>query len=309
MNTLPGGIWPVMLTPFKDDGKIDVDGLRSLTEFYLASGVTGLFANCLSSEMFHLSPEERLTITSTVIKTVAGRVPVVATGTFTDDLKENSEFINRIHDLGTAGVVISSNMLCGESEGEEVFKRKLEDLMLATGEIPLGIYECPVPYKRLISPEVTGWMAESGRFNYFKDTSCDGEEIRAKLKVSMHTGMRLFNANTPTGMQSILDGAAGLSAIGANFYPELYVYLYNKASIRESDELRIVRQFLTLADLVVHAVYPFSAKWFLGQRGLKISTFTRTEVKKPVSEEMIRLKELLAASSEIFKFAGITPAL
>jgi 4-hydroxy-tetrahydrodipicolinate synthase len=53
---------PVMLTPFKENGEIDLDGLTSLTELYIQAGAKGLFANCQSSEMFYLSDEERLSI-------------------------------------------------------------------------------------------------------------------------------------------------------------------------------------------------------------------------------------------------------
>ena len=83
-------IYPVMLTPFKKDGSIDFDGLRLLTEFYIETGSNGLFANCLSSEMFQLSEEERIQITETVVKQAAGRQGVVSTGTFYKDPGKNA---------------------------------------------------------------------------------------------------------------------------------------------------------------------------------------------------------------------------
>ncbi|HEY7159689.1 MAG TPA: dihydrodipicolinate synthase family protein, partial [Acidobacteriota bacterium] len=50
MSERKKGYIPVMLTPFKDNGAIDYEGLSRLIEFYLDAGVSGLFANCLSSE-------------------------------------------------------------------------------------------------------------------------------------------------------------------------------------------------------------------------------------------------------------------
>ena len=58
MNRLPKGLYPVMLTPFNDDYSIDINALEELTEFYIKAGAEGLFANCLSSEMFQLTSEE-----------------------------------------------------------------------------------------------------------------------------------------------------------------------------------------------------------------------------------------------------------
>ena len=44
----PGGVWPVMLTPYTEKGALDEDALAALTEWYVGSGVKGLFAACQS---------------------------------------------------------------------------------------------------------------------------------------------------------------------------------------------------------------------------------------------------------------------
>ena len=46
---------PVMITPFNLKAKVDFDAVSALIEFYLAAGVKGFFANCLSSEMYSLT--------------------------------------------------------------------------------------------------------------------------------------------------------------------------------------------------------------------------------------------------------------
>ena len=53
-----------------------------LSARYISSGCVGLFACCQSSEMFYLSPDERLQLAKHVVETAAGRVAVVASGTF-----------------------------------------------------------------------------------------------------------------------------------------------------------------------------------------------------------------------------------
>lgn len=97
-NKLCGGLWPVMLTPFLENNQIDHKGLQMLTDFYIASGAKGLFSNCLSSEMFQLTDEERLQVIRTVVSATKSQVPVVASGTFSSDLKKNSEFIKQVFD-------------------------------------------------------------------------------------------------------------------------------------------------------------------------------------------------------------------
>jgi 4-hydroxy-tetrahydrodipicolinate synthase len=46
---------PVMITPFNLKAKVDFDVVSNLIDFYLAAGVKGFFANCLSSEMYSIS--------------------------------------------------------------------------------------------------------------------------------------------------------------------------------------------------------------------------------------------------------------
>ena len=81
MHRAVSGIVPVMLTPFLDDGTVDFEGLDRLTDWYLANGADALFAVCQSSEMQFLSLEEKGRRShSVVVRRVAGRVPIMASG-------------------------------------------------------------------------------------------------------------------------------------------------------------------------------------------------------------------------------------
>jgi len=77
-----------MITPFDSKGRIDMDAVFALVDFYLNAGVKGLFANCLSSEMFSLTEDERFELTRRIVQYVDGRVPVVATGSFGQTIEE-----------------------------------------------------------------------------------------------------------------------------------------------------------------------------------------------------------------------------
>ena len=88
-----------------------------------------------------------------------------------------------------------------------------------------GFYECPYPYKRVLSAENIKWCADTGRFFFLKDTCCDARQIQEKLKVLKGTQLKLYNANTATLLESLRGGAAGYSGVMANFHPELYEWL------------------------------------------------------------------------------------
>lgn len=269
---------PVMLTPFKDNGAVDYDGLTELTEFYLQAGAGGLFANCQSGEMFELTDEERIGITSHVVKVANGRVPVVAVGTFGGQISKQADFAKRMYDTGIDSVVIVTSMLAGEPESDEVFDARCHDLLRQTGTMPLGFYECPAPYKRLLSPTQLKTFVGTGRISYHKDTCLDINIVKEKLRATEHVaGFGLYDAYIVHAIESLKAGAAGLSCIQGNFCPELVSFIcknYDEPS--KEEELATIHNFLIANMDVMHAIYPNVAKYFLQKRGLQIDTFCRT---------------------------------
>jgi 4-hydroxy-tetrahydrodipicolinate synthase len=279
MTTKQKQFIPVMLTPFKNDGSIDYDGLTELTEFYLNAGAGGLFANCQSSEMFALSDSERLSITQHVVKIANGQVPVVATGTFGGPVTKQAEFVKQMHATGVEAVIIITNMLADEHEPAEIFDDRFYSLLRSTDNIPLGFYECPQPYKRVLSADQLAHFVETGRIIYHKDTCLDIVQIREKLRATSHViNFGLYDAYMAHAVESLRAGSAGLSCIQGNYSPELVVWLckyYDDAS--RAEEVERVQQFFNAHMDVMHSVYPAAAKYFLRKRGLRISDFTRID--------------------------------
>src|SRR5690606_8619441 len=277
MSEKPKGFIPVMLTPFTENGAVDYDGLTKLTELYLQAGAAGLFANCQSSEMFELTAEERLAVTRHVVKVAGGTVPVVAAATFGGTIQRQADFVKRMYDTGIEAAIVVTSMLAGELETANVFDDRFAQLMDATPGIPLGFYECPEPFKRVLTAEQLKRFVDSGRLIYHKDTCLDIEQIKAKLDATKDMpGFGLYDAYMAHAVASLKAGSAGLSCIQGNFIPELVVWLCNNYDNDEqADRVAILQQFFIDHMDVMHAVYPVVARYFLQKRGLPISTFTR----------------------------------
>ena len=282
-----------MLTPFKDDQLVDYTCLEQLTEFYISAGSNGLFVNCLSGEMFRLTDEERVRITKTVVRKAGGRVPVVSTGTFGADIKRNSDLIKKIYDTGVQAVIVNSNQLVERSGPEDALKGAIEKLLNTTGTIPLGMYECPVPYKRLISPELMNWLGQTDRFHFHKDTSCDADVIRSKVMATEGSMLNIYNENTPTGLLSLYSGASGMAPIGANFFPELYSCMIENMD-KDKEKAGKINMLLTLLDETTdNSYYPLSAKIFLKIRGLDMKPIVRRTDLTPSRPDVLKLNAML----------------
>ena len=254
------GVWPVMLTPFDDNREIDWESLKKLTDWYLAAGVNGLFANCQSSEMFFLSQEESLQLTRFVVDYVAGRVPVVASGHTACGLAQQIDQLGKMAETGVDSVIMISNRLAMAGESDEVVLANLKKITAAfTDQVGLGIYECPHPYKRLLSDEVVAWCAQSGRYTFIKDTCCQIATIRRRLRLISGSRLHLANANGQTLLASLQAGCHGYSGVMTNFHPELYVWLCENWQ-KEPEKAIVVSDYLSTASLAEHLDYPICAK-------------------------------------------------
>ena len=303
-SLLSPGLWPVMVTPYHDDGAIDWAGVDAVTDWYITAGAGGLFACCLSSEMYHLSADERIALVQRVLDRTAGRVPVVATGNFGGTLEEQIASVQRMSALGVAATVLLPNQLAAQHEPELVLCEALERILDATGDAMLGLYEVPAPYKRIISADTIGWAARTGRFSYLKDTTCEPVAIRTKLAAAQGTPLRLYNAWTGGALESLEAGAAGLSPIAANCYPELFTWLCANYHAHPEKAQRLQR-LLRVLEPAVCVQYVASAKRVMGLRGVPIGTHCR-HMALEIDAELIAMHEsLIEVIEEVLSDYGI----
>jgi 4-hydroxy-tetrahydrodipicolinate synthase len=286
---------PVMITPFNLKAKVDFDVVGNLIDFYLAAGVKGFFANCLSSEMFSITEDERLELTSYVVKKVNGRVPIVATGSFGLTINDKAEFTKKIYDTGIDAVILITGHFAKVADSEELLLNNFETMYRLTGNIPLGMYECPAPYKRIISAPAFKSLLSANRLVYHKDTSILIENVKAKIDIVNETKstIEFYDAHTPNAMQSLQLGAKGMSSISGNFYPEVLVWMVNNATNpAKQEEVKWLQAELTRVDPLIHIAYPMSAKYFLQKRGLPIRTISRATALELTPEQKKTLDDI-----------------
>jgi 4-hydroxy-tetrahydrodipicolinate synthase len=284
---------PVMITPFNLKAQIDLEMVEHLIDFYLDAGVKGFFANCLSSEMYSISEDERLALTSHVVRYVNGRVPVVATGSFGLTIKDKALFTQKIYDTGVDSVIMITGHFANVDDPDSTLLQHFEELFSLTGNIPLGLYECPAPYKRIITPEILRTLLATNRLIYHKDTSCNVEQVRAKLAVTAGSRLEFYDAHTPNAVASMQMGAAGMSSISGNFYPEILVWLCNHVNDESRQEdVRWIQSELQRVDPLIHIAYPLSAKYFLQLRGIPVRTISRAHALELTPEQKQTLQQI-----------------
>jgi 4-hydroxy-tetrahydrodipicolinate synthase len=270
------GVIPVMLTPFHPDGSIDFEGLDNLTEWYLSKGADALFAVCQSSEMEFLTLDEKVAISRRVVRRVNGRVPVIASGHTAPNAAQQKDELAAIGATGVDALILVTSRLDPGNEGERVFQSRLSWLLDRLPEsMPLGFYECPSPFRRLLSDGELNSAARSGRFVVLKDVSCDLEIVRRRLSFTNNTPLSVINANAAIAFEAMKAGSQGFCGVFTNFHPDLYVWLHRHAT--EDAELATeLASFLALSAMAEMMGYPALAKLFHRRLGTFNSIYSRT---------------------------------
>jgi len=299
VSGLPKGVFPVMLTAFHEDGSLDFQGVDHLTDYYLQAGAAGLFACAMSAEVDHLDDQEKVALAEHIVRHVGGRVPVVAGALSAGPPAQQVELARRISGTGADIVTVAVSQIARKNEDDQIWLHNME---LFLRELPdsirLGLYESPWPYRRVMSKNAFRWAAKTGRFYFLKDTCAQIDIIRNRLKIGLDSKLRLFNANTQTLLLSLQAGARGFSGIGANYFPELYVWLCR--NFKKFPEMsQNLQNFMTRdCEIMEDQFYPVSAKEYLRHQGLPITTFCRSEQVKLPEDVYNRLKQLHIEADE-----------
>ena len=274
MNRIPGGVYPVMITPFTDENTIDWATVDGIVEFYARMGCQGIFAVCQSSEMFCLNEDERVELARRVARTARGRMCVVASGHTSDAIEDQIRELTRVSQTGVDAVVMISNRLAAKDENDEIAIANMRRILDALPGVTFGMYECPHPYRRPLTDGMLEAMAETGRFSFIKDTCCDAALIAHRLKV-LDGRIQLFNANAATILDSLRDGADGFSGIMANYFPDLLVWMYENYRA-QPERARRLSSMLSIMSLVEGCGHPAAAKYHMNRIGVPMEIFCRS---------------------------------
>jgi 4-hydroxy-tetrahydrodipicolinate synthase len=100
------GVYLITVTPFKENGALDLESTDSMVDFYLDCGVTGLTILGIMGEATKLTAEESKTFVARVLKRVNGRVPVVV-GASAPGFAPMKELTTSVMGMGAAGVMVA----------------------------------------------------------------------------------------------------------------------------------------------------------------------------------------------------------
>lgn len=236
---------PAMTTQLKDDLSLDLGAQEKHVDRLVAAGVGGISVCGTIGENYLLTPAEKRQVVEVAVKTVDGRVPVLA-GVAEATSNLAGQYARDCEDLGADGLMILPPLGSRVSGRESMaFLREVAD----ASDLPIMIYNNPVSYGTDITPELFAELADQPKFVAIKESANDIRRITDTIRL---TGDRYihFAGVDDLVIESVVLGAEGYVAGMVNAFPEEVISMFDLALAgRYQEAVAIYRWMMPLLHL------------------------------------------------------------
>ena len=215
------GSMPALITPFSN-GKVDLETLKELVEWHISQGSHGLVPVGTTGESPTLSHDEHEVVVSEVVKTVAGRIPVIA-GAGSNNTIEALRFMKHAQSVGAdAALVVTPYYNKPTQNGLYSHFKILHDKC----DLPIVIYNIPGRSVVDMSPETMGELAKLPRIIAVKDATGDLARV-CDQRATCGKDFIQISGEDATAHGFNAQGGRGCISVTANVAPELSSKLQN----------------------------------------------------------------------------------
>ncbi len=242
------GIYPAVLTPFKENGEIDFEMFAKNTEAQISAGVHGIIIAGTLGDAAVLDNDEKFELLSYAKKIVAGRIPLILN--IAENTTKNAvDFAKKAKELGADGLMLLPPMRYKADDREvvEYFKA----VAVAT-DLPILIYNNPVDYATYVSLSMFDELKDYPTIQAVKESTRDLSNI-TRMKNKFGDRFKVLGGVDTISLETVLLGADGLVAGLVDAFPRETMAMYNYAFNGEVEKaIEIYRWFMPLLELDIH---------------------------------------------------------
>jgi len=285
------GIYPALLTPFKEDGAIDYDMFSKNLTAQIDAGVHGLILAGSLGEASTLSTEEKFELLKFTKATVGDDYPVVL-NIAEQATREAIAIAKKAEELGADGLMLLPPMRykADSRETVEFFKSVANSTSL-----PIMIYNNPIDYGIFVTVEMFEELALLPNIQAVKESSRDLTNITRMIN-RFGDRFKVLGGVDPISLESLMIGADGLVAGLVDAYPKETVAIYNYVKSGNYEEaIKIYRWFMPLLELDIHPKLVQYIKLAAVSEGIS-NEYVRAPRLTLVGEERERVLNVIEAS-------------
>jgi 4-hydroxy-tetrahydrodipicolinate synthase len=209
-----------LLTPFREDGRIDREALVSHVDSLVTAGVDGLLVAGTTGEGPLLADDELVELAAAVVEAAAGRAPVTV-NVGRPSTSATLTLIRRTAGLGAAGLAIVTPYYYALDDRELLahYRAALD----AAEDIPVLAYTIPSRANNDVSPALARTLAAEGLAG-IKDSTKSLERHEDYLEIASET-FAVYMGSDGFAYESIARGSSGCMSAIANLRPDLLLEL------------------------------------------------------------------------------------
>jgi len=206
-----GEVLTAIVTPFRDDGSVDLDGFRELAAFLVENGSDGLVVCGTTGESPTLSDEEKLELFAAALDTVGDRATVVA-GTGTYSTAHSVHLTERAHELGVDGILVVTPYY--NKPPQRAIVRHFEEIAAATDK-PVVAYNIPARVVVKMERPTIAQLAEIDNVVAVKQAHDDLDDARF---IARETRLDLYSGDDPLTFDFLGLGGVGVVSVTAHLW-------------------------------------------------------------------------------------------
>ncbi|MBI4445505.1 MAG: 4-hydroxy-tetrahydrodipicolinate synthase [Acidobacteria bacterium] len=289
------GCGTALVTPLRSDGEVDLESFRDLIQWQIASGIHFLVPCGTTGESATLSEREYRDVISTCVRSVNGRVPILA-GAGSNNT-EHAKHLARIAEDAGADAILTVAPYYNKPTQEGLFLHFRE--IARSVKIPLILYNVPGRTSSNILPDTLFRLAEQvENIAGVKEASGDLGQIMNVLR-GRPARFRVLSGDDSFALSVVALGGEGVISVASNIIPSEMSELMELALAGDFDKAREVHyRFLPLMNLNFIESNPIPVKYALFRMG-KIEESYRLPLcpladasKKRMDQELERLNLL-----------------
>ncbi|MGH3048541.1 MAG: 4-hydroxy-tetrahydrodipicolinate synthase [Gaiellaceae bacterium] len=206
-----GEVITAIVTPFREDGSVDLDAFRELAGFVVDSGSDGLVVCGTTGEAPTLSDDEKLQLFAAAKDAVGDHATVVA-GTGTYDTAHSVHLTERATELGVDGILVVAPYY--SKPPQRAIVRHFEAIAAATDK-PVMAYNIPARVVVKMETDTIARLAEIPNVAAVKQAHGDLDEARF---IAQETRLDLYSGDDPVTFDFLGVGGVGVVSVTSHLW-------------------------------------------------------------------------------------------
>ncbi|AIF66427.1 dihydrodipicolinate synthase [Terribacillus saccharophilus] len=283
-----GKVITAMVTPFDNQGQIDFDATTRLLDYLIENGTDAVVVAGTTGESPTLSHEEKLTLFRHAVKTVGGRIPIIA-GTGSNNTQASIELTKEAEDIGVDAALIVAPYY--NKPNQRGLYAHFEAVANST-KLPIMLYNIPGRSVVKIEAETVIELSKISNIVSVKDSTGDLSSM-TKVITGTPDDFSLYSGDDDLTLPIAAIGGDGIVSVSSHIVGnEMQAMLQAFEAGNVGEAARIHQQILPVMQGLFQAPNPTPVKEALNQKGVAVGG-VRLPLVELTDEEKENVSKLL----------------